>query len=481
MSDHRPELENNRFEAMFQNWRSKRKPRNWRRILLRLLAIVLAAEIVSLGIVFIWYGTRGVQSAQFLDKFLLTRYTLSPILFDNPARKVPGIDYIGTKDALWASAHWHIADPILGWRLRPNTSMLKQPNEVWDLVGWRMTDKQGFAAAGSLEYFYEKPKPANVYRVIVTGGSTVEGDGAETPLDNLPSKVFYALDARLKGALPPGRDKLEVINAGVGAYGSAQEYLYLITDLLAYEPDLIISYGGAVDFRRAKQIYDQQGRVFTSFRLDKHRDYQERLNGSYTVLGSLSDFIGSLVSQVRYFLDELAISYVIEKGSEKAGNLFRHLTGRETKIGEASVAEDPTDDSYIDAAVETYHTGARLMAATAEEFRIPVLFVMPPMMASPDKPLAAGTEARMYKSMSKREIDARLAYFAKAGAMLDGMGEKFPDHKMTCFVDLTGAFTGVTERVYEDTSHLLGRGNAIMADKIVASLERCGMLPAAKP
>jgi len=481
MSDNRPELENNRFEAMFQNWRAKRKPRNWRRTILRWLAIFLVAEIISLGIVFIWYGTRGVQSNQFLDKFLLTRYTLSPILFDNPARKVPGIDYIGTKDALWASAHWHIADPILGWRLRPNTSMLKQPNEVWDLVGWRMTNKQGFAAAGSLEYFYEKPKPANVYRVIVTGGSTVEGDGAETPLDNLPSKLFYALDARLKSALPAGRDKLEVINAGVGAYGSAQEYLYLITDLLAYEPDLIISYGGAVDFRRAKQIYDQEGRVFTSFRLDKHRDYQARLNGSYTVFGSLSDFIGSLISQVRYFFDELAISYVIEKGSEKAGNLFRRLTGRETKIGEATVAEDPKDDSYIDAAVETYRTGARLMASTAEEFRIPVLFVMPPMMASPDKPLAAGTEARMYKSMSQREIDARLSYFAKAGAMLDGLSKKYPDHKMTCFADLTGAFTGVTERVYEDTSHLLGRGNAIMADKIVASLERCGMLPAAKP
>lgn len=480
MSDHRPELEGNRFEAMFQNWRTKRKPRNWRRTLLRCLAIFLVVEIVSLGIVFIWYGARGVQSQQFLDKFLLTRYTLSPILFDNPARKVPGIDYIGTKDELWASAHWHIADPILGWRLRPNTSMLKQPNEVWDLVGWRMTNKQGFAAAGSLEYFYEKPKPANVYRVIVTGGSTVEGDGAETPLDNLPSKLFYALDAKLKGALPAGLDKLEVINAGVGAYGSAQEYLYLITDLLAYEPDLIISYGGAVDFRRAKQIYDQQGRILTSFRLDKHREYQNRLNDSFTVWGSLSQFIGSLFNQVRFFLDELAISYVIEKGYEKADGLVRRLTGRQVKIGEASVADDPKNDSYIDAAVETYRTGARLMASTAEEFHIPVLFVMPPLMASPDKPLAPGAEARMYKRMSQREIDARLAYFARAGAMLGEMGRQFSDHKMTCFADLTGAFTGVTERVYEDTSHLLGRGNAIMADKIVAKLEQCGMLPVAR-
>ena len=466
---------------MFQKWRGKRKPRSWRRIILRALAILLALEVASLGIVFVWYGARGVQSAQFLDKFLLTRYTLSPILFDNPARKVPGIDYIGTKDALWASAHWHIADPILGWRLRPNTSMLKQPNEVWDLVGWRMTNKQGFAAAGTLEYFYAKPKPANVYRIIVTGGSTVEGDGAETPLDNLPSKLFYALDTRLKGALPPGRDKLEVINAGVGAYGSAQEYLYLITDLLAYEPDLVISYGGAVDFRRAKQIYDQQGRIFTSFRLDKHREYQNLINGSYTVLGSAFQFAASLVNQVRFFLDELAINYVIEKGYEKAEGLVRRLTGRETKIGEASVADDPKDESYIDAAVETYRTGARLMASTAEEFNVPVLFVMPPMMASPDKPLAPGTEARMYKSMSKREIDARLAYFAKAGAMLGALSKKYPDHKMTCFADLTGAFTGVSERVYEDTSHLLGAGNTIMADKIVASLERCGMLPAAKP
>jgi hypothetical protein len=344
-----------------------------------------------------------------------------------------------------------------------------------------MTNRQGFAAAGSLEYFYAKPKPANVYRVIVTGGSTVEGDGAETPLDNLPSKLFFALDARLTGALPPGRDKLEVINAGVGAYGSAQEYLYLITDLLAYEPELIISYGGAVDFRRAKQIYDQQGRVFTSFRLDKHREYQVRLNDSYTVPGAAFQFAASLVNQVRFFLDDLAISYVLEKGYERAERLVRRLTGHTQKIGEASVVEDPKDDSYIDAAVETYRTGARLMASTAEEFGIPVLFVMPPMMASPDKPFAPGTEARMYKAMSQREIDARLAYFAKAGAMLDSLSKKFPDGRKTCFADLTGAFTGVTERVYEDTSHLLGSGNKIMAGKIVDALDRCHMLPAGKP
>lgn len=468
---------------MFQRWKGKgkRTPFNWRRMALRMLAIFLVLEIASLGVVFVWYGARGVQSAQFLDKFLLTRYTLSPILFDNPARNVPGIDYIGTKDELWASAHWHIADPILGWRLRPNTSMLKQPNEVWDLVGWRMTNKQGFAAAGSLEYSYEKPKPTNIYRVIITGGSTVEGDGAETPLDNLPSKVFHALDARLKNMLPAGRDRLEVINAGVGAYGSAQEYLYLITDLLAYQPDLIISYGGAVDFRRAKQIYDQQGRVFASFRLDKHREYQDRLNRSYTVPGGAIQFVGSLVSQVRFFLDELAVSYVIEKGYEKADSLFRQFMNRERKIGETSVADDPDSGAYIEAAVETYRTGARLMASTAQEFGIPVLFVFPPMMASPDKPFAPGAEARMYQMMSKREVDARLTYFDKAGAMLDSLSKQFPDHRKVCFADLTGAFTGVAERVYEDTSHLLGSGNKIMADKIVAALERCEMLPVPKP
>ncbi len=65
--------------------------------------------------------------------------------------------------------------------------------------------------------------------------------------------------------------------------------------------------------------------------------------------------------------------------------------------------------------------------------------------------------------------------------MMDSLSKQFPDHRRTCFADLTGVFTGVTERVYEDTSHLLGSGNRIMADKIVAALERCGMLPAAKP
>jgi hypothetical protein len=461
-----PELAGNRFEAMLQRRRAKRaqRKRRW----WRWLVVLLLLELASLAFVFTWYGMRGVQSKQFLDKFLLTRHTLSPILFDNPARHVPGIRYIGTKESLWTSARWHIADPILGWRLNPGTAMLKQPNEVWNLVGWRMANRQGFAAAGALEYEYAKPKPANVYRVIVTGGSTVEGDGAETPLDNLPSRLFQELSARV--ALPPGKDRLEVINAGVGAYGSGQEYLYLVTELLDYEPDLVVSYGGAVDFRMAKRLYDQEGRVRDTFRLDKHEEYAQRLNGSYTVPGAAMQFVGALASQVLFFLDGLASTYVVEKAYEKA---FK--TG---KIGEESVIAEPKDDDYIDGAVATLSGNVRMKALLFNDRGVPALFVLHPMMASPQKPYAEGTEARMRKLMSDREVNARLAYFAKAGAALKALQPRFPDTAHICFADLTNAFDGVAERVYEDTSHLLGAGNAIMAARIVDTLGRCGLMRA---
>jgi hypothetical protein len=470
VNDARSELKGNRFEAALQRWRAKKPAR--RRTWLRVLAVLLALEFVSLGFTFVWYGVRGVQSQQFLDKFLLTRHTLSPLLFDNPAKSIPGIRYLGTKESLWTSARWHVADPILGWRLNPGTSMLKQPNEVWNLVGWRMANPQGFAAAGALDYAYAVPKPPNVYRVIVTGGSTVEGDGAETPLDNLPSKLFEAL--RSRASLPPGKDRLEVINAGVGAYGSGQEYLYIATELLDYEPDLIVSYGGAVDFRLAKRIYDQQGRVHDSFRLDKHEEYARRLNRSYTVPGAGMQFLAALASQALFFLDELAIVYVAEKAYEK-------ILKREEKIGEATVVAEPSDDGYIDAAVKIWTGNLRLMAMTLRDRAVPVLFILHPMMASPNKPYAEGTEARMRQRMSEREVNARLVYFAKAGAVLRDLESHFTKTSQTCFADLTDAFDGVTERVYEDTSHILGSGNRIMADRIVESLERCDLIRAKGP
>jgi hypothetical protein len=97
-------------------------------------------------------------------------------------------------------------------------------------------------------------------------------------------------------------------------------------------------------------------------------------------------------------------------------------------------------------------------------------------MASPNKPYAEGAELRMRNLMSDREINARLTYFAEAGASLSALQSQFNEPTHICFADLTDAFDGVRERVYEDTSHILGSGNRIMAARIVDTLNHCGLV-----
>ena len=153
MADNIPKLEDNRFEALYQKWKAA-PAKKWK-IGGSLLAAFLLLEIISLGFTFTWYHLREVNAYPFLDKFALTRTFVSPFLFDNPARAPKGIDYIGPRERRRSEPKWFVSDAMFGWRPAPNVSILKQPHGIKDPVGWKMTNTQGFPAAGSTEYFYE--------------------------------------------------------------------------------------------------------------------------------------------------------------------------------------------------------------------------------------------------------------------------------------------------------------------------------------
>ena len=85
-------------------------------------------------------------------------------------------------------------------------------------------------------------KSVDTYRVIILGGSTVMGQGAPRPSQNIVGMLRKGVRERgLRGA--NGR-RIEFINAGVDYYNSTQEYLYLVSDLLRFKPDLVVVYDG---------------------------------------------------------------------------------------------------------------------------------------------------------------------------------------------------------------------------------------------
>jgi hypothetical protein len=79
------------------------------------------------------------------------------------------------------------------------------------------------------------PKPPKTYRIAVLGDSFAEAIQVEAP------QAFWAvLERELAGCPALGGQRVEVINFGVGDYGTAQQFMTLKTQVGKYEPNLIL-------------------------------------------------------------------------------------------------------------------------------------------------------------------------------------------------------------------------------------------------
>ena len=112
------------------------------------------------------------------------------------------------------------ADSVLGWKLVPGAKQM-----------YRKEEQPYFVAINSKglrdrEHSYDKPP--EVFRIVVLGTSYVFGAGGVEASD------------RFTDILERSAKNVEVINMGVPAYSTDQEYLYLKTEGLKYHPDLVI-------------------------------------------------------------------------------------------------------------------------------------------------------------------------------------------------------------------------------------------------
>lgn len=97
--------------------------------------------------------------------------------------------------------------------------------------------------------------PAKTIRVIALGTSALYGIGASAPYpthrplyndETITGVLETSLNQRL--AESGSEFRVEVINAGVSAYQTFHELMYLNADLLEYDPDIVINIDGHNDF-----------------------------------------------------------------------------------------------------------------------------------------------------------------------------------------------------------------------------------------
>lgn len=123
---------------------------------------------------------------------------------------------------------WQMPHPEYGWYHIPNATGLS-----YDAFGeYNVPVTINSQGLRDEEITYEKP--AGVFRILLLGDSFAEG--MRTELAQTAGKV---LEARLNEMA--GAPRFQVINAGVGAWGTDQQLLWLRTEGVKYDPDLVLA------------------------------------------------------------------------------------------------------------------------------------------------------------------------------------------------------------------------------------------------
>jgi hypothetical protein len=416
----------------------------WIGLIAALLLLAILLESVCLGILYVNDSLKGNDISAFADRHLLTQLFVS-----GPPNPVPGKHFLGRLP--WGDAGTqYVADSLLGYRMRPAISFFYVAPSAEYLY---ITDDNGFSADVD-DPPITVQKPADAYRVIVLGGSTVMGVGAPRPSQNIVGMLRRGVRAR--GLTGPNGKRIEFINAGVDGYTSAQEYLYFVSDLLRFNPDLVVVYDGWNDL-----AYDYN--ILSPFRIT-HVYIESRLAESYSISGSIL----VVAENIKGFLT-----------SSGWGNglgmieLPRRVFDRFRSRPDIVRSPTPFDPSNI----EFYDINRRAFLALADN-QLSVALFLQPLVGVDDRILSAEEKSSWwYPTHDKVLRNApRVPFYEHARQILADLKAKDQGNGHHCIADLSHSLKGVSEPVYADTGHLLPKGNEVVAEQILDQLVSCGLL-----
>jgi len=144
-----------------------------------------------------------------------------------------GLRLLGCK---YSGSTWR-NDPLLGWSLRPGAGAW----EVDEGVAWSKINSQGYR-----DREHTVNKPQGVFRVAMLGDSYTEA--RQVAMD----KAFTSLaEEELNRRHCLGERRVEVLNFGIGGYGTGQELLLLRERVWKFSPDMVV-----LQFYAGNDIYN---------------------------------------------------------------------------------------------------------------------------------------------------------------------------------------------------------------------------------
>ncbi|HMK36889.1 MAG TPA: discoidin domain-containing protein [Desulfomonilaceae bacterium] len=314
----------------------------------------------------------------------------------------------------------------------------------------------------SFKDFEEVPveKPADEYRIIVTGASVVYGRGPVPPSDVVAD--FYEVTFRwtiphlmeqIFNADPQVREKIggkrvRVINAGVPGYVYQNNLMRYLAKLRLFQPDLVISLDGANELPAvARPLKDWN--YFT------HGQYFEVITDVMD-MGSkgLVNYVALWLKRNTYFFTWLAI-----RRGEGTGTI-------QEDRGFTALPQDPTPEmmEYLKRNIAQVTDIMAIYHKTLEADRVPHVFAVQPMFRNSKKPRTP-MEQKIESVTGMEKVG-----FFYAAPTYDLLVDKIKTRGREVGIevaDFTGIYDNVTEWVFTDWCHLTNGANYVLAKALV--------------
>ena len=281
------------------------------------------------------------------------------------------------------------------------------------------------------------------------------GNGSPRPSQNIVAMLRTA--ARDQRITAPDGKRVEFINAGVDGYNSAQEYLYLVSDLMRYQPDLVIVYDGWNDSQNSSVI-----ETMSPFRTNSHKEGTERIKASYSLARSIALALGNLKSS-------------LTEGHFRLGVMELPWRILQSVVEDSDEDDEDKPASYDSRRVDYYREIHRAFVALADD-RLAVGVFLQPLAGVDGRALSTEEKASWWYSEFEREIGQRAPFYPEARRVLADLKQRSRGERQVCIADLSDSFSGVTETVYADTGHLFPNGNRIVAARMLHELASCGLV-----
>jgi hypothetical protein len=278
-------------------------------------------------------------------------------------------------------------------------------------------------------------KKQGEYRIIFLGGSTVRF--GEPAIPALVEQLFHA----------EGIEEVQVFNFGVSGSNTSMELARLVFEVLAYQPDMIVSYSGGNDINLPIVADPRPGYPF-NFMV---KEYNPLLDKDYP-LAALSAYGSYLLRLLRHGYFQKTFTRVEE---------LRRSTGWTTQAWREQIAE-----TYA----RNVETSARIANAFDSAF---VAFLQPSLLTrkNPTERERAYLDKFMLRSVQnfgltsadwhlhdefiRSQINARLSATRTPGFR---------------FIDMSAVFATVETSTYVDTIHTEQHAKRLVATRIVETL-----------